>query len=423
MNLQALQKKKLPHTPGVYFFLGKKTSQEGVRGREVLYIGKAGSLSNRVRSYFSAGLPESRSPAILRMVEKAHDISIKKTDSVLEALIVEAYLIKKYQPKYNVKEKDDKSFNYIVITKEAFPQVVVMRHRDLLKQKDTGKIRSLFGPFPQGTTLKRALGIVRKIFPFRDKRCTPKVELTPKEKARPCFSYQIGLCPGVCLGEIEKKVYRERIRNIEMFFSGKKKTLIRKLEKEMKHSAREREYERAGEIKKTIFSLNHIQDVALLPSKFDGREYNTFRIEGYDVAHTGGKDTGGVMVVVVGGETDTSSYRKFSIREAKGGDDVGALAEILTRRMRHNEWPLPDLIVVDGGVAQKRVAEKIIASHDMSIPIVSVVKDEHHKPREIKGSAFYKKHYEKAILLANYEAHRFALAFHTKSRGRKFLSR
>src|SRR3989338_4981810 len=165
MTRKELAKFKLPDNPGVYFFKS---------GRKILYIGKATSLRDRVRSYFSTSLGDARSSVIVAMIEEAKSISWQKTDSVLEALILEANLIKQYQPKYNTDEKDDKSYNYLVITKEDFPRVLIVRGRELHSPLFAKRysLNAVFGPFPHGQQLKEALKIVRKIFPFRDK-CLP----------------------------------------------------------------------------------------------------------------------------------------------------------------------------------------------------------------------------------------------------------
>src|SRR3989344_2496640 len=158
-----------PDTPGVYFFRG--------RGGKILYVGKATSLKSRVRSYFSKDITETRGPLIMELLKQATSVTFEKTDSVLEALILEAHYIKKYQPPYNSIAKDDKSFNYVVLTKEAFPRILMVRGKDLadnLKPK-TYKLKTIFGPFPQGLALREAMKLVRKIFPFRDK-CTPGQE-------------------------------------------------------------------------------------------------------------------------------------------------------------------------------------------------------------------------------------------------------
>lgn len=416
MKLQDLKSAQLPKASGVYFFLGK-SKKRGFRGREVLYVGKAGILESRVKSYFSKDISKTRSQAIALMVESSHTVAFKKTDSVLEALILEASLIKKYKPKYNTQEKDDKSFNYIVITDEDFPRVLRVRQREIETRKFTESIKYIFGPFPHSGLLKKALSIIRKIFPFRD-RCSLSVK-------KPCFNRQIGLCPGVCSREVSKREYGRTIQNIRIFFEGKKASLIKKLKKEMKNFAGKQEFEKAGSIKKTLFALSHIQDISLLKDdiKIIHSDHDTFRIEGFDIAHISGAETVGVMTVVLDGEVKKTEYRKFKIRRAKAFDDVAGLREVISRRLQHKEWGNPSLVVVDGGTAQKNATEKIIKEHALKIPVVSVVKDEYHKPREILGVKKYRDYYEKEILLVNHEAHRFAITYHRKLIRRKFIGK
>lgn len=416
------QLKNLPNTPGIYFFK---------KGSKILYIGKATSLRDRVRSYFGRNIEETRGPLISKMLGEFTDIKFQKTDSVLEALILEANLIKKHQPEANTDLKDDKSFNYVVITKEDWPRVLVVRGKELdtntrMKTNDTN-IKYKFGPFTNSSQLKEAMKLVRKIFPYRDK-CNPffpspdQGESYAKRGVR-CFNRQIGLCPGVCTGEISKKYYAKQIRNIVLFFEGKKKFLIKNLEKQMKDFAKNREFEKAAQIKKQIFALGHIQDVVLIKDQILAPTgiFGNSRIEGYDIAHMSGKNMVGVMTVVENGETKKTDYRKFKIREQKNADDTKALSEVLERRLNHPEWPLPNLIVVDGGIAQKNAAEKVLAKHNIKIPVVSVVKDERHRPKQIlnsksqiSNSEIQKR--ESEILLANAEAHRFATGFHKKMR-------
>lgn len=412
MNSQDIKRKisKFPSTPGVYQFLC---------GKKILYVGKATSLKDRVRSYFNADIVNTRSPLISKMLSEFTDIKVIKTDSVLEALVLEAKLIKKYLPEANIKEKDNKSFNYVIITDEDFPRVLVVRGREL-EIKNEYNVAYSFGPFPNGSQLKEAMKIVRKMFPFRD-----KCELNSK---RGCFNYQIGLCPGVCIGEISKEDYKKQIKNIILFFESDKKKLLKNLEKDMKFFAKQKEFEKAQKIKKTIFTLNHIQDISLIKDNFEPNiKDNSFRIESYDIAHFGGKDVVGVMTVVENGEARISEYRKFKIKEDPGVNDTKALAEILTRRLTHIEWRTADLIVVDGGKAQKNIIEKILKDNGLKIPVASVVKDDRHKPKEILGDYSVplkgdKKllDYEKEILLSNSEAHRFAIGYHKKLRNKVF---
>lgn len=431
MTSQELHKKDLPDLPGVYIFKDKDGG--------ILYIGKATSLRDRTRSYFAADVIATRGRLIVDMVALACDVDFIVTDSVLEALILEAYLIKKHQPKYNTKEKDNKSFNYVVITKEDFPQVLTIRGRTLEAAFPKKDIKYSFGPFPHGTQLREAMKIIRRIFPYRDQRCMPAAYLIKEgkeNKIRPCFNRQIGLCPGVCTGEVSKQEYGRTINHLRLFFEGKKSELMKSLERDMNAFAKKQEFERAEQIKRTIFALNHIQDIALIKEEKELQkeewrldptdpeinaapsEAPAFRIEAYDIAHISGTSQVGVMVVVEDDEPAKAEYRKFKIRTQKGSNDIGSLKEVLRRRLNHPEWRRPDLIVIDGGQAQLNAAEEILKERNTVIPIVSVVKDNRHKPREILGNQKMGSEHERAILLANSEAHRFAITYHRHIRGR-----
>jgi excinuclease ABC subunit C len=406
MNIENLAKFKLPDSPGVYFFL---------KGNKILYIGKATSLKGRVKSYFSSDLLDTRGPLIVDMVFKATGIKFQKCDSVLEAIILEANLIKKHQPYYNTKEKSDKSFNYVVVTNDELPKVVIMRGKDL-------NGRQAFGPYTSGTQLKEALKIVRKIFPFLDDKSKNYLE----------FYKQINLVPDLK----DKKLYMQNIKNIKLFFSGKKKQILQNLKKEMKAYAKLREFEKAGEVKRQIFALRHINDVALLkenlgfsqvlgsPSAQPDHSKTQgflFRIEAYDIAHMSGKNIVGVMTVVSDGELNKSEYKKFKIRTQVNANDVGALKEVLERRLAHTEWAYPNIIVVDGSTAQMNIAEKILTRFNLVIKVIAVTKNERHKPEDIKGDKVLARKYEREILLANSEAHRFAISYHKQMRNKNFL--
>jgi len=403
MTLEEFKKKakKMPDGPGVYFFLGKR--------KEVLYIGKASSLRSRVRSYFSSDLPQTRGPVITNMVACARSIDWRETPSVLEALILEANLIKTHKPKANTELKDDKSWNYVVITKEDFPRVLLVRGKELAASPP--QALHIFGPFPHGLQLKEALKIIRKIFPYRD-MCVPG-------SGRRCFNAQLGLCPGVCSGEISKTEYRKIIRRIVLLFRGKKSELERNLVREMKALAKAERFEEAQVLRRQLFALEHIQDVSLIKDEYRPASLTAsrpVRIEAYDVAHLRGFAAVGVMTVVENGEAQKNAYRKFNIKTAKPGDDPGALREILSRRLGHDEWPLPRLMVVDGAAAQMNAAEAVLKQYGVGIPVVGVVKDEKHRPRGIRGARGAFAGREKEILLANAEAHRFAIGYHRKKR-------
>src|SRR3989344_4526011 len=314
--------KNLPDKPGVYFFK---------KGSKTLYIGKAASLRSRVRSYFSNDIVFKRSAAIGKMVLEATKVDYKVTDSVLEALILEAELIKKHKPYYNVREKDDRSFNFVVITDEEYPRVLVMRGKKLLlKYIEQPPTLLTYGPFPHGAELREALKIIRRIFPYRDK-CLPGV-------GKLCFNAQIGLCPGVCVGAMSRKEYLRYIRNIELFFKGKKSKIVRDFTRQMKRVAKIQDFEKAASLRNKIFALKHLNDVALLKrnlrSDLSGSprsNLGVLRIEAYDIAHIGGAYGVGAMSVLVDGEVDKNEYRKFKLRGvyANHVNDTKNLKEVL----------------------------------------------------------------------------------------------
>jgi excinuclease ABC subunit C len=419
MSINLKKTQKLPDTPGVYFFLGKN--------KKILYIGKATSIRSRVKSYFVKDIITIRSPLIAQLMEEAISIDYTKTDSVLEALILEADLIKKFKPEFNTKEKDDKSFLCVVITKEDFPVIKLVRKKDV--------IGPYYGAYPEAQSIKEGLKIIRKIFPYRDEKCLPRG--ASAKWGKPCFNYQIGLCPGTCVGAISKKEYTITIRNIRLFLQGKKSKLIMLLKKEMREAVNHERFEVAGKKRNQIFALQHIQDVSLIKQKTDNYNQNNtnndggsnaefiFRIESYDIAHMSGKNMVGVMTVMENGELMKNEYKKFIIRKFDSSNDTGALQEVLTRRFNHPEWNKPDIVIVDGGQAQLNAVSKIISNLDVhmqnKIALVSVVKDDKHKAREIMGDAVIADKYKKEIIQLNAEAHRYAIAFHKKRRNKNFL--
>lgn len=380
-----------PESPGVYIMKGPKG--------QILYIGKAGNLKKRVSSYFL----RAHERRIEKLVSEIRSISYKRTDSALEALILEAELIKKNQPPYNVREKDDKSFLFIEITSEKYPRVLLVRG------KDAGNGRR-FGPFISTNNIREAMRILRRIFPW---------SIHPSSKVgklAPCFDYQIGLCPGVCFGGIDIKEYKENINNLKLFLSGKKRVILNKLNKKMKEESKKLEFEKASRVKRQIFALKHIQDVSLI-MKDEVREKGNkkqYRIEGYDISNISGSDAVGSMVVFKGELPQKSEYKKFKIRTIRGISDTGMIGEIILRRLKNN-WPLPDLILVDGGKGQVNVAKKILLELGISIPILGIAKGKERKKNEIIGK-MPKWTSEKILINVRDEAHRFAISYHRKRR-------
>lgn len=399
--------KKFPNSPGVYFFRDKA-------GRPI-YVGLAGSLKRRIASYFRA-----KEPRIIEMVEAAHTLDFQKTDTLLEAVILEANLIKKYWPKYNVVDKDDRSFIYLVILPGDYPRPVIVRGRELEKYKPVKA--KVFGPFESFYILKTVLSLIRRIFPYST--CRPLNGKPSSAKAtagRPCFDYQIGLCPGACIGVITPKEYKNNIKNLELFFRGQKVNLIKKLKKENPEK---------------IMALLRVQDVALFAGS--GRatggsgSLTSGRIEGYDISHLSGKEPVGAMVVFENGEKNPSQYRLFKIKGVAGGrnyNDLEMIKEVLTRRFKHPEWQRPEIVFVDGGISQVKIAREVLAKNNIFVPVVGLAKTGGHSAsaytRDKLVIANSKKSVRELILASKMifqsvrnEAHRFAIGFNRRRNAR-----
>ncbi len=402
MQKSALHKLDLPNVPGVYLFK---------KGRTILYVGKATNLRDRVRSYFDDDLIATRGPRIVDMVTNADKVSFETTPTVLEALVREAVLIKKYNPKANVEGKDDKTFLYAVITREPFPRVLSVRGKDLNEKRTLARgvrVSHIFGPFPSGAQLREGLRLIQRIFPFYDTE-RPVTHGGKHLRAKIEFNRQIGQYPR----NISQEHYKHSIRSIATFLSGHAKELRKTLARDMKCAAHDEDFEAASHYKRELFALDHVQDVSLIKEDHE-RDSTGPRIEAYDTAHLSGTNAIAVMVVVEGGVPCKRDYRTFRIKGA-GNDDIASLKEVLSRRLSHNEWQLPRVIVVDGGKTHKKTAEALLKEVGVSVPVVALVKDKKHRPREIIGARAAKVS-ERDVVLSNSEAHRFSLARHRAAR-------
>lgn len=441
MNMKNLYE-HLPETPGVYIM-------KNALG-EMLYIGKATNLKRRVSSYFRvitnnppkkinpvvrAGTNRKDvDPRIRALVEMIAKIEVKKTDSALEALILESELIKKNQPPFNVQEKDDKSFLYVAITKDKFPRIILVRGKDVMH--NTSLYARVFGPFVSASSVREALRIIRKIFPWNDH--------LPSEirKKKPCFNYQIGLCPGTCIGKISEKEYKNTVEHIISFFEGKKGKIMKQLGREMRSASKKYEYEHAEKIKRQIFALQHINDTALISSDSleirnpPGRasvrtgsklEIPAWRVEGYDISNISGTYPVGVMVVFSVNDGDAhcipekNEYRKFNIKTIQGPNDVGMIREVIERRF-HNTWKHPDLILVDGGLGQVNVTKRVLREMNLHISVIGMAKGTKRKRTDIIGKKPSWVSHETLVRVRD-EAHRFAVTFHRKKRGDAFIKK
>ena len=370
-----------------------------------------------MRSYFDIDLIATRGPRIVDMVTRADGLMHETTPTVLEALVREAALIRQHEPPANAMGKDDKSFLYACITDEKIPRVLAIRGTEIdfdAERSGTVALSAIYGPFPSGYQLREALRLIRRIFPFYD---TPKPvgEGTKYQKGKVEFNRQIGHYPK----DMTRGEYMRSIRNVSLFLSGRVKTLRTTLTREMKKAAKEERFEDAGAIRRQLFALDHVQDVSLIKEDRT-KETAAPRIEAYDTAHLSGTNAIGVMTVIEHSVPDKKEYRSFRIRGIGGktlNDDIASLREILSRRMGHPEWHMPRAIIVDGGKTHKKAAETVLAEMGIQIPVVAVVKDEKHRPREVIGS-FRAGISDADAVLANSEAHRFSITLHRKARSK-----
>jgi len=366
--------KIVPKKPGIYFWLDKNG--------KVLYVGRATNLKSRLGQYFQKNISER----IAEMIKTAKDIKFEATETLLEAIILEAKNIKKFWPKYNIVDRDDRSFIYVVIPKIKFSKPLIVRGTDLKKFPNSKA--KIFGPYQSFYLLQNALRLIRRIFPYGN--CAP-------HSGKACFDYQIGLCPGACIDNISARDYQKNINNICLLLSGEKKRLTVRLMKENPDK---------------IKALKHIQDVSLLTREDDLGETKVNRIEGYDISHHQGKESYGSMVVFENGEANRNEYRLFKIKEAPGGDDERALSEVLLRRFKHSEWLLPEIIMIDGGSPQISFLSKIFQANNINIPLVGISKFGGDKlvftPKTKKEIRDLANNIKPTLLKLREEAHRFA---------------
>jgi excinuclease ABC subunit C len=391
--------KKMPDSPGIYLFY---------KDEELVYVGKATSLKNRAKSYLN---PKTFRP-IEAMIGAVTDVDWKETDSVLEAVILEANYIKKYKPKYNVKEKDDKSWNYLVVTKDEFPKLEAVRERNLKKEE----YKYVFGPYAE-MRISQILKILHVL--FKVSRCSPSVK-------KPCFDYQLKHCLGVCTGEISQRDYRDKVINpLVMFLKGKKNAVLVSLNKKMKEASKMQDFEEAKRLRDQIFSLQKIRDFSLLDKSFLDEEkkeekLKIKKIEGYDISNMGAEAKVGSMVVFSDKGPVKSEYKKFKIKTVAGQSDVDCLKEVFERRIRHSEWPLPDIILVDGGKPQIGALKKVLKESKIKIFIVGIAKGRERKKNELlfsEDDARYAEWSRRNIGLlvkVRDEAHRFAINYQRK---------
>jgi len=405
--------KVLPTTSGVYLYKDAAGT--------VIYVGKAVNLRKRVESYFRTNTASLKTDILVSHIV---DIETIHTASEAEALILEASLIKQYQPKYNVELKDGKTYPFIQITKEEFPLVSVIRFNARLHKNIKAE---LYGPYVNPTLIREALQIIRKIFPFRT--CDPFAD-------KLCLYYDLGLCLGPCEGKISKEDYQRNIRSIRYILDGKKDDLYRSLHLEMEKLSRGSDFEGAARLRDQIRAIgalysgtgdiNYFKEAEQLQRAI-GLERAPVRIECFDISNTMGEQSVGSMVSFLNGKPDKNNYRRFRIKTVKGIDDFQMIAEIVRRRytrLQKENATFPDLVVIDGGKGQLAAAMKELKGLNLSLNVISLAKREEEIFTPGKRNPIKLSHDSlglKLLMRVRDEAHRFGLKYHTLLRAKKFI--
>ncbi|MBQ3294774.1 UvrB/UvrC motif-containing protein [Candidatus Saccharibacteria bacterium] len=422
MNDALKQKlKTLPSSPGVYFH----KNQAG----EIIYVGKAAVLKNRVRQYFQNTEKDPKTEALVAEIAMTDWIVV---DTEMDALFLESEMIKRYMPKWNILLRDDKNVTYVRIDLKSEVPTVTMTRNPL------GDDARYIGPFYAKNTIASALRILRKIFPYYDRPYTGKKTLDT----------DLGLTPGIEIGKMTAKDYHKILNNLIRYLEGDRQKLLRDLEKEMKEAAKQGQFERAAELrnelfglkglkKKIVFSDKEFLDISSDQALFQLQKLLHLpepprRIEGYDISHQSGEDVVASMVVFTNGVSDRAEYRKFKLKKQQN-NDTASLQEVITRRLKHKNWPYPDLIILDGGKTQ--VASILPLVQDLHIPVIGRDKSgDHSKSAPVKiivptAQGFQTvelsrdSHISRLIARIDEEAHRFAITYHTLLKRKRQLGK
>jgi len=456
MDLQKVKQLNIPIAPGSYQFYDSTG--------KIIYIGKAANLRSRVLSYWRESA--NHAPAKYSMLKKITKIKWIEVDSEIEALLLEANLIKKYQPEYNISLRDDKRFVYIKIsTEEKYPRVFLTRNLD-----HAGRF---FGPFTSTESVRETLKVLRKIWPYRSCRTMPK---------KVCLYYQIGKCPGVCEERVSTTEYAKIIKQIVLFLEGKKREVLREIKLQITNyklssfvprggTSADRQITNSKEgsekylesermisyLEYQLINLEKVlehsrvlsvgekyaSDVVEL-AKILGLSRVPERIEGYDISNIFGREAVGSMVVFSGGEPNKSEYKKFKIKNidvtpsfaqaSAGKGDVGMLKEVLERRFYHDSWQVPDLVIVDGGKGQLNAILTVMRKFKINLPVIAISKGEGLRSSIAPDKIFFpgeKKPLElplaspalHLIKRVRDEAHRFAIGYHRNLRSKNWLTK
>jgi excinuclease ABC subunit C len=421
--------KTFPTTPGVYLM-------KDAQGK-VIYVGKAKNLRNRASHYFTkAAAEDARTADLVKLIA---DIDHLLTDTEVDALLLEARLVKDIQPRFNVELRDDKTFPYLQIRiREDFPRVEFTR-------KPRRKGVKLYGPFTSARSLRQAMQVLQRIFQFRTCSLDIKADDPRWRWFRPCLLHSIRQCTAPCNFRVTKEDYRKQIRALRMVMEGKKERLIKEMEKEMQESSDAMLFERAARLRDDVVALRKLSqrgevDRDPQPEVFPidpkkglhglrkvlGLEKTPRTIEGVDIAHLGGEDTVASLVSFIDGLPFKPGYRRFKIRSVEGVDDFASIREVVTRRFRRlsdDEALFPDILLIDGGKGQLNAAREAFEALNIEPPVLlSLAKREEEIYRPGDAEPLRLSRHSAALRLLQYvrdEAHRFAQHYHHILRRKK----
>ena len=367
MNSQLETKlKTLPRSPGVYFHKSKTG--------EIIYVGKAAVLKNRVRQYFQSS--RNFDVKTLALVREIEDTDWVETESEIDALFLESEMVKRYMPRYNILLRDDKSQLFVRIDmKTEWPYVCFTRN-----PSDDGA--EYFGPFYNGYAVKKAIRHLRQIYPYYTKE-------PAKQSSR--LDEELGLSPRKLDGAV---VYKQNLKKLISYIKGNRVALMRELEVAMKNAASEHDFERAAEYRNRLTAMKELQRRVM----FGDREFLDIskdkalsdlqvlfslpkvpsRIEGYDISHMGGTEVVASMVVFTNGVSDRAEYRKFKTKLERNDDTANMHETILRRFSQKNivSWGIPGLVLIDGGKGQLRAALDAMHIREVDVPTISIAKRE-----------------------------------------------
>lgn len=429
MSNPAEKVKSFPTSPGVYLM----KDAAGI----VVYVGKAKSLRNRAASYFTKAAAEDHRTRDL--VPIIADIDFIPTESEVDALLLEARLVKDVQPRFNVELKDDKTFPYLQIRiREEFPRVEFTR-----KPRRRGV--KLYGPFTSARSLRQAICVLQRIFQFRT--CTLDIAEGDDRWRwfRPCLLHSIRQCTAPCNFRVSKEDYRRQIRSLRMVLEGKKEKLLGEMNRDMLAASAELNFERAARLRDDIAALrklaqrgevDHDPQPEVFPidprrglvglRKVLGLSQTPRTIEGIDIAHLQGESTVASLVHFIDGLPFKSGYRQFKIQSVEGVDDFASIREVVTRRFRRLSEQgelFPDILLIDGGKGQLNAAIEAFEVLELKPPVlVSLAKREEEIYRPGESEPIRLSRSAPALRLLQHvrdEAHRFAQHTHHTLRRKK----